>query len=42
MMNEVMAAAMTEATVMTIFQIAALANVLALGLLIYGMIKGEV
>ena len=33
---------MMDALIMTIFQIVALANVLAMGLLIYGMIKGEV
>ena len=31
-----------EAMVMTLFAIVGAANVLALGLLIYGMIKGEV
>ena len=31
-----------DALIMTIFQIVAAANVVALGLLIYGMIKGEV
>lgn len=36
------AEALMDATVMTIFQIACLANVLALGFLVYGMIKGEV
>ena len=33
---------MMDALIMTIFQVAALANIVALGLLIYGMIKGEV
>lgn len=31
-----------NAVVMTIFQVAALANIAALGLLVYGLIKGEV
>ena len=31
-----------DAMILTMFQIMALANVAALGLLIYGMIKGEV
>ena len=34
--------AVMEAMVMTIFGFSALANILALGVLIYGMIKGEV
>ena len=42
MMNEVMAEALADATVTTIFQIAGLANICALGLLVRGMIKGEV
>ena len=33
---------MMDAMIMTIFQIVAAANVAALGLLLYGMIKGEV
>ena len=42
MMNEVMAEALADATVTTIFWIVWLANVLTLGFLVYGMIKGEV
>ncbi len=42
MMNEVMAEALANATVMTIFWVVGLANIYALGLLVRGMIKGEV
>ena len=42
MMNEVMAEALADATVTTIFWIVVIANIAALGLLIYGMIRGEV
>ena len=34
--------ALMDATVTTIFQIAGMANICALGLLVRGMIKGEV
>ena len=33
---------MMDALIMTIFQIVAAANIAALGLLIYGLIRGEV
>ena len=33
---------MMDALIMTIFQIVAAANVIAFGVLIYGLIKGEV